>query len=537
MSIPQSTIYICNNVRLNSRYDHTIYFADQTAQQNYFAGKVVRTFSAYSFIRKTWDLQIGAKMEEADGWSYLYFTNSANGKTYYYFIDNIEYVNDNTVRLKLQIDVLQTYYFEYDLLPCFVERQHTLTDEIGEHTVDESLEVGELTNAREPYAFDIGEMAVLVLATINPNYADTATPIQALSGKYDNVFSGLKVWAVNADNAEQIANWGSQLERLSEAGFIDGVVNMWMYPQRLVKLGGENTWGDDDLCKTVNGSAYWDVTLDNWGNPFDGYTPKNNKLFTYPYNFLYASNNAGGSAVYRYERSEYNSQPNWISFRVHGSISPDAATFLYPTDYNGAEHNYEEGLTLGSFPTCAWDSDTYKMWLAQNQNQQAHANQSALITAGAGAAAAVGSAVTGNIAGAVGGLGVAYSGLKQIQALNAQKADMSIQPPQARGQFSSNINMAMGRQTFTFYFKCLSKENARIVDDFFTMYGYKLNRVQQPRTNARKSFTYVKTIGCHVNSYLCNEDALKIEAIFDKGITFWKNGDRIGQYTDDNSPL
>ena len=33
----------------------------------------------------------------------------------------------------------------------------------------------------------------------------------------------------------------------------------------------------------------------------DGYAPRNNKLLSYPYNFLYVTNNQGNSAIYRWE--------------------------------------------------------------------------------------------------------------------------------------------------------------------------------------------------------------------------------------------
>ena len=132
MSTPQSTIYICSGVRLDNRYEHSIYFTSSTAQQEFFAGKVVKTFSAYSYLRKSWPLQVQATMEEAKTWSYLYFYNGTGQKVYYYFITGVEYKNENTVELSLELDVIQTYMKEIrsGLLPCYVERQHTESDEI-----------------------------------------------------------------------------------------------------------------------------------------------------------------------------------------------------------------------------------------------------------------------------------------------------------------------------------------------------------------------------------------------------------------------
>jgi len=531
MSAPQSTIYICAGVHLDNRFDHTIRFATRTAQHEYFAGKVIKTFSAYTFLRKNWSLQVRASFADAQDWTYLYFKNW-DGKHYYYFINQVQYKNDFCVELELELDVIQTYMHDWRLLDCFVERQHTTTDNLGEYTLDEGLETGELITYKKA-EFPLRDMCILILSSINPNYTGTGTPVPVMPSKYDNVFSGLKIWAVDMENSESWHNWSSQLQRLSEAGFIDGIVTMWMYPKALVQLGGENTWEDDVLCKAVDSAKtlFFDIPASSF-TTVDGYAPKNKKLFSYPFNLLCMSNNNGSTATYRFERFDnYGTQ----SFMLTGVLSPEASMFCMPTSYNGLAGNWEEGLMSGSFPTCAWNADVYKLWLAQNQNQLSHATNSGVITAGFGAAAAVGSAFTGNIVGAAGALAATVSGYMQTRGVMAQKADMAIQPPQARGHFSSSMALKQQRQTFFVYFKSVDAEHARAIDNYFTMYGYKLGRVQKPNIFARKAFTYVKTIGCKIAGNINTEDLVKIESIFDRGITFWEDGDNLGDYSVDNS--
>lgn len=536
MSAPQSIIYICSGVRLDNRYEHSIYFENATAQQEYFAGKVVKTFPAYSYLRKSWPLQVEATMEQAKTWSYLYFRNGS-GKIYYYFINQVEYKNDNMVELTLELDVLQTYFFDFGLLDCFVERQHTETDVMGEHTLDEGLETGELMDLASKDWTDLESLCILALATINPNYTNTEEPVDGLGYLYDNVFSGLTVWAVSAG---RWADLTTKLEELSGAGFLDGIVSMWMYPKSLVTLGGENTWEDDTLFKVVKGSNQTSsgmVYVDGYTRP-DGLQVNNRKLYCYPYNFLYATNNQGTASVYRFERFEDPSTP---IFSCKGSVSPDASVKMYPRNYNGQEQNYDQGMAMGGYPTCAWDADVYKLWLAQNQNQNQHAMGTAGLAIAGGAVTAMASLAMGNVAGAVGGAGAVIGGAQQIGALMAQKADMAIQPPQSRGSFSSTVNVSAGKQTFTLVHKCVSPEYATILDNYFTMYGYKLNRVRKPNLKARPAFTYIKTVGCNLSSrsgtgapFFCTEDRVKITSIFDHGITFWVDGDKIADYTQYN---
>ena len=528
MSTPQSTIYICSGVKLNSRYEHSIYFASAAAQQEYFSGKVVKTLAAYSYLRKSWPLKVEATMEQAKTWSYLFFRNSPTGKLYYYFINNVEYINDSTVELTLELDVIQTYLFEFkdNMLPCFIERNHTVTDEPGEHTVDEGLELGELYDAARS-EFNPGELCIMVMSTVNPAATTEEAAVPALAYRYNGIFSGVKIWAIDGSDW---ATWGQQLEKLDEIGKAEAILAMWMYPKSLVKLGGGDTWENGLVHVVERAITHADgveFSPGEYRQTFDGYNPKNQKLHTYPFHFLYVTNNQGNSAAFRYER--FDGEP---TFALSGALSPDGGARITPIGYNGVNYNYKEGLTLTGYPTCAWDSDVYKMWLAQNQNSQFMNMATGALKVAGGLIGGIATAATG--VGAAVGLGTAVSGAMQIGNALTQKADKAIEPPQAKGNFSTSVNITNNMQSFSMYERCVSAENARIIDDYFTMYGYKLNRVAEPTLCARPHFTYIKTVGCHIKSNMCNEDTVKIESIFDNGITLWVNGDSIGNYALDN---
>lgn len=540
MSAPQSTIHVCSGVRLDARQVNSIYFGSRAAQEAYFAGKVSATFSACTYLRKTWPLQLQATMEQAQSWNYLYFQNGS-GKVYYYFINQIEYKNDSAIILNLELDVLQTYLFDMTLLPSFIERQHTTTDDVGDNTIEEGLDVGELT-CNNVQHFGSYRLCIMVMCSINPNSTtQTAANQRALPYMYNDVFSGVKIWAIHPDKWQA---WGNQIETLDVLGVTDAILAMWMYPMAMVKLAGDATWEDDDIAVPVEAAHSEDESLMVWslGTPpsdVNGYTPKNKKLLCYPYCFAYATDNQGGSAVYRYERFK----DRLCTFAMSGSLSPDGGMHMTPQDYNGIAMNYHEGMTLSGYPTCAWDSDTYKLWLAQNQSQ----NTNNLMTAGlkivgGGALTLAGIAATATGAGAlpgVGGIGAGASmmasGFGAIMNNLAQNHDRDIEPPQAKGNFSSSVNITNNEHCFTFYHKSCTAETAKTLDDFFTMFGYKINRVQTPNINARPAFTYVKTKACNLQGNMCNEDLLKVCSIFDNGITWWKNGDKIGDYTQSNT--
>ncbi len=520
MSVPESVIQIMSVPPIDNRYEHTLYFDSLTEQNAYFQKHIVKTFTGYTFLRPTWSIKVEADFATTHTWHYLRFHN-ATGKMYYYFINKVHYINDHTVELDLEMDVIQTYMFNWSLPSCFIERTHT-KDKWGENTMEEGLETGPLIDCKViDYAFT--DLCIMVLTAVDGDR------YSAYSNVYDKVFSGLRIYAVNVTDYE---DFGVYLDSLSEAGKIDAIVSMWMYPKELVRIQGE--WDSDALLKTVICAEFGvETTIPNFLDVeavkhFGGYVPKNNKLYCYPYSFIYVTNNMGGSAIFRNER--FNSFHAEHTFNLYGGLSPDSGVKCVPNDYNGNYTAYDDGLSLGSFPTCAWDSDTYKVWLAQNQNSQDLAIQQAKITALGGALTSVGSVATGNLMGAVGGLATAYHGYNQVQSIMAQRADMAVQPPQARGSHSANVNLTNEKHGFSFHYKCITKEYAQAIDEYFSRYGYKVNRIMEPNLKARENFTYIKTLGCTVGGNVPMEDRQRIANIFDNGITFWANHNIIGYY-------
>lgn len=527
MSTPASKICICAGVRLTNRYDHTIYFESKAAQTAYFQSKVVKTFTDYTYLRKQWSIKVDATLETARTWSYLFF-NNASGKTWYYFITDVQYKNDNTVELSLELDVMQTYAFDYTLLRSFVDREHATTDTIGSNTVEEGLETGDYVDNGNPTNAALTDFCIMIQSTIDLASSDYGA---VLGNASDGIFSGLGLYAVNATKADMLALM-QILKLVDNAGKSDGIFSMWLYPKKLVTLPDGVTWDDDPVVKSVTGSQLFEVTVASDYTTIDGYTPKNKKLFQHPFNFLYVHNNNGGSAVYRYEKAHDKTQ---FKFRVYGSARQEAMCKLIPIGYKGVSTNWDESLALGNFPTCGWNCDTYKLWLAQNQNTQNLGMMTAGLTVAGGAIAAVAGLATANPIMLTGGVAAIGSGGSSIASTLSQRADHAIQPPQSRGQTSSNVAAANARHTFSFVRRSVDACHARIIDDYFTMYGYKTNRVKVPSIAGRKAFNYVKTIGCNISGNFAVDDIAKIKQIFDAGITFWKNGDKIGDYSVDNS--
>lgn len=545
MSTPFTSIIVCSGVRINNSYTHTLYFENPNKQFEYFTSKRVKVFGHHVYCRRAWDIKLESKMEDALKWDYLYFLNPQDNKHYFYFITSVEYISDTTVKVHLEMDVLQTYLFDWDLRPCFVERMTPVTDEVGENTVDEGLEVGELTiiNKTDVNALQRGYCLMLMATEPLIYYTDSLFKeifFQPKLGLTDGIFSGLSIYCcdLTEDGAyERLGNFFEKITNNSETvKNMEGIVSMWLYPRDMVVSSKYADSEDKKWDKTfsfVEASNHINVTFNKFDYVDGGYAPKNKKLLSYPYTVLHVTNNNGGSADFRLERF---STPN-ANFEIIGSVYPDGGVKLVPKNYNGTGYNDEAGITLTGFPTCAWDSDTYKIWLAQNQNQHAVAQKSATLSGALGVGAMVAGAVTANPMMIAGGFASTVSGITQTAQLLARIEDMKTTPDQAHGAQSASINACNNKCTFTGYVKTVTTERAKIIDDYFTMYGYKHCRVMKPTIHNRSRFTFIKTVDCHVDGQFCNEDKLKIQAIFNNGVTFWADTEGMGNYSISNDFL
>ena len=99
------------------------------------------------------------------------------------------------------------------------------------------------------------------------------------------------------------------------------------------------------------------------------------------------------------------------------------------------------------------------------------------------------------------------------------------------------MNCALGKTRYTIYKKSIRQEYAKIVDEYFTRYGYATKRNKIPNRNVRPHWTYTKTIGCTITGSMPADSARKICDIYNTGITFWNNPTELGNYSLNNSPV
>ena len=538
------------SVPLEKDYVHTLYFGSAADQYSYFRGNTVKTYEDFTYQRKDSVIRVPAHIDTlySLGANYVMYQNTAySNKWFYAFITDMKYVNDERTDITIQTDCIQTWMFDININPSFVEREHATTDEIGDHTLDEMLEIGELT-VNKKFTINYGTDYVIVIAVTEDK--DTANGTMTGGNLYGGLYSGVKYYGF--DNTGVQAS--KFIQEYAAAAKADAITAVFVAPKYLAStMDSKFTSGEEiesslypyivEINPLVNQEAggvekpYWESVMNEFSTQnIDGYVPKNKKLFCYPFRHLLVSNNAGSAAMYKFERFFTQSDSGVKtqlepSFRISGVLTPGCSIRMEPQYYNGAEVNTEEGINMGKFPILNWTSDVYTNWLTQNS-----VNIGLQLAAGIGQTAiGIGTAVaTGGAGAAIGGAGIA-GGVSSIANTLAQIHTMSLTPAQSRGNINcGDVITADGKNTFQFYVMSVKAENARIIDEFFNMFGYKCQRVKIPAKAHRSSYWYTKTIDANITGAIPQDDLQTIKDCYNKGITFWRSATKFKNYSVSN---
>lgn len=573
MIVPNSDVRILKNVPLEPSFDHTIWFDSPQQQADAFTTYALAYYynnvsyqrypSPYITLDKTAD--------DLYDCNYMMFRNTAYGdKWFYAFITQIEYISNTTSRIYYTIDPMQTYLFDVNVGECWVEREHAMTDAIGDNLNPESFELGEYVYDADyfPNLFLKANYVICILATWKAVYEDNKWIIKDAStggvgGVDSGIYTGLtkNLFTYDPSNPKAcVQDANAVIEAVTKANKADGIVSITMYPKFFMNWSITGDLATGLVPHTVD-------SIPAFTGTFDGYKPKNNKLYTAPFCGVYVDNLQGNAANYAYEYFE-NRKPK---FNIVGVVNGNLECASIPLNYKGLPTNFQESLIMGGFPQCAWNVDTFKAWIAQNKYAIAAGVANTAISTAARVGAAVATGGLSEIAAAPaaagtnvvsfpnayqpptgGGSGGGITGaainagsniLNDTINLVAQVKTASTQPNHARGQQSSSVFCAMGYQGFHYMPYRIQGQFAKIIDDFFSMYGYKTNRLKVPNRNGRKAWNYVKTCGCNLTGSAPADVTASLVNIYDKGITFWRCIDlstgnpfnRVGNYSLDNS--
>lgn len=511
----QAQVMLCSGVPWDKEYHHVRKFNTRDELNGFLMNTRRISVNECSFIDvNKMSIVIPYNQMQAYQCNYMVWRNTPwSNEEHYAFITDIKPRGANCCEILFEQDVWTECQFDLTFHQCFVERSHVskAQDQPGRYTYPEGLQLGEIVVNGTDHRLQI--------PTREENYSDGVW--FACAYEYDennhsfknaNVEPYQGVWTgVAYDKPE---NPQQYISDLIDANKIDGLIDAWQMP---------DTFADSDLVTKV-------FTMNKKYDNIDGYVPKNKKLFTYPYNYLLLSNNSGQTKEYHYERFNVPQDKNKVQFYYTMALSPSPTLYCYPTDYKGMDLAYSEAITYSNYPKVAVAVDSYKAWLAQNSNNLLVSmatgnNLPATPLEWAGRAVS-----TLADLGASGGLSSTINGVLGVLSGN-YKAEIGANG--IKGSIGNATPHAVGFDHISVYPVSITSEYARIIDEFFTMYGYKICRVITPNITNRSSWNYIKTQNCVITGGWSYDILRKLRAIFDNGVTVWHTN-KIGDYNRDN---
>lgn len=516
---PQGQLYLCKT-KLENDYKNQLTFSSASAQLNYFNSVIEHTFDNYTYIKKDNVVKVGANIDEIIDCNYLFYKNTGfTNKWYFCFITNMEYVSENCTQITFETDCYQTWLFQIEYKQTFVEREHVNDDTVGLHTVPENLETGDYISCKlQPSFYSIPETCFVVATTeqITESYAtfNQLLPI------------GLYYYGLTTLKGIQ-----DLIKSLDEKGKGDTVNSVFVTLKDFFYSWGTMTGVDGQISSSIRFDYSNQIEVNKVNYLGNDYVPKNNKLLTFPYSFLQVSNHSGQIVNYNWENFNLLdiASDGKIKFNIKGTITPGGSMKAYPINYNNILNDYDDNIVIGKLPIGAYNNDVYTNWLTQN-GVNIGLN---VVSSGLQVASGVGMMATGG--GALAGAGNVASGVLSIANTLGSVYQHSLIPDSVSGNVNcGDVNFTLGLTNLEFKRMSIKNEYARIIDNYFSMFGYKINRVKVPNITGRSNWNYVKTIDCNFDGDIPQTDLNIIKTMFNNGVTLWHNPTTMYNYGNSN---
>ena len=571
--VPNTTIYLLSNVPLTKDYRDTFYFASLNEQQTYFKSKIAYTFTAQSYQRVNSN-RLRVELNPAQNvyqCNYIMFANNShwNGKFFYGFITRIDYINENCAEVTYEIDVIQTWFFDYTEEQCLIKRMSPKVDTVGSNLQPEPFDCGTYVcnlddqpqnSEREGESFTGDYIGLLYLDNMENNDA----------GLFDNVLSAAKLYVYHADNngVTAINNFIDGHISKTEDGvtsyYPNNIVGIYMMPHECFPKGQVPSNGMKVLTPKSNSRWVLGTAGVGPGTTVDGYTPKYMKLLTAPYTMLCVDMGNGQSQLYQYE---FFNDPTDVRFACEANTIPPCSLTLFPVAYKHNPNNdwyCAEQISTGAYPLCSWSTDYWTAYLGMNSSlpldetyPSSFATGMQVMKEGQSLVNLIEGGLTNPI-GTGAKMATQLIGMMESNTRNGT-ADLNgfINHPaktcasimeglasQNPAYRSSDIvkgtvyngNNWYGHDNRRYiHFRRMSvcKEFAQKIDKYFDAFGYAVNDIDIPSRHNRRLYSYVQTDGCEVKGKITSEVRDAIANIYDGGIRFWcyaTVGDNIGSY-------
>lgn len=575
---PMTDVHFLSNAPVDYQMNNVLWLASEQEEANFFLSKTKFSFDNCRAVNNDgdpWEITVpltdGSTLDDYYNCNYLMWRNPQfSNKWFYAYIGTPRPASAGSVTVPFQVDYWQTWHWSCEFPATMVRRETVKDDTIGANLIEENVETGEFvispsdtgSTAYTGIGTDIIEESgwdttpcVLIAYTYKPSETTAETDpgtyiINAVKDASDSfcyklsniapsfaggrfqqgIYQACNFIAFEVDTTDHdklnaaIESVNFYLQKLVDGVMIQSVQILRMIPKFMAPASG---------VQPIN-SAYPRVNnIKGKASPttFGSYTPNNNKLYTQQFNYLVIDNGAGSQMEMGYEYFKGDSTqgipPRTPTFRLYSQLSNSPACRLIPYSYKGpsVRENPLYSLELNTYPQCSYSYNEMRADYFANQNSYAvkgvRGVSDALFNTIGAVASITESAATLNPAGVVSGIAqIANTALDAADTIAKQK-DRARIPNEVVGLSDSNIQFAIGRMSFIEYRMQVQSYYAKIIDNYFTAYGYAINDIKKPELNTRTRFNFIWTQGANVLGDLPTEAKNVINRQMDAGLRIW----------------
>lgn len=526
--MPQTpnTVIEFYNVPWDAGYRNLRYFGSEGARDSWFSGRSHITYPddfsesvthaqpvkegvPYT-VRGTWD--------RLHNYNYIRYKNNsyASGEWQYAFITGWSWSSEHSATFGFIRDIWINNVDKFTFPEMYIERETTNTVNDLPEPISVNRYVGEEKHTIHDGSHPVEALLYVILcsggssASDHDSYTCSICGLQYpfRMGTFDDP-SLLKVW----------------IDTYTVSGTADRIVTCFAVPRCLFDVGENSIIGKTIIKRCDRDSI--------------GYTPKHSKCLRYPYTYIEVGDWFGNKQIYKWENG-YGDE-NGQHFEVNQLSVCGMSSFLTlcPSDVNNQSKNEgEQSISHSIHGQIGWTVDGMSQWIAQNTSQiKAQQEQMILSTGSKLVSGAVSAGVAGAMTGGVGAV-PAVGGTLLSVGLDVANFNISQSAMMDRADFTPNsVGMpdgavlgllSQGRALFYYRTVHMSVSEMRALDDFFTRYGYCVNRYGSLNLS-HSPYYFVKTNGACVRGACPQSDRDMMMAVLDRGVTFWSK-DAIGDY-------
>lgn len=160
--------------------DNILYFADKNAMDSFFSSKYHGAINL-TFFPPRYTNSIRIEYEDIDlddNVNYLSF--EFRGRTYYYYIESVTYINEDVYEINITLDTITTYYFDIYFNDGILERAHVDRwdgPDINRNYIRENLSAGLFEYRNKRYITKSTDTKWLVIKSTGKQRIGVSTPL------------------------------------------------------------------------------------------------------------------------------------------------------------------------------------------------------------------------------------------------------------------------------------------------------------------------------------------------------------------------